>query len=103
MSFLHVPDTAVPLVHVITACSVLRRLYEVLETLSRIHLVMEHAPGGELFHKITTEGRMSEQRAKPLVAQLVSAIQHLVSDSLSFTTSLICQHFVRISRLVATI
>ncbi|XP_037091143.1 serine/threonine-protein kinase NIM1-like [Pollicipes pollicipes] len=53
------------------------RLYEVLETLSKIHLVMEHAPGGELFHKITTEGRLSERRARPLVAQLVSAVQHM--------------------------
>ncbi|XP_043198553.1 serine/threonine-protein kinase NIM1-like isoform X2 [Amphibalanus amphitrite] len=58
------------------------RLYEVLETLSKIHLVMEHAPGGELFHKITTEGRMSEQRARPLVAQLVSAVQHMHNNNM---------------------
>uniref|UniRef100_A0A8C6ULC1 non-specific serine/threonine protein kinase n=1 Tax=Neogobius melanostomus TaxID=47308 RepID=A0A8C6ULC1_9GOBI len=32
------------------------RLYEVVETLSRLHLVMEYAGGGELYTKISTEG-----------------------------------------------
>lgn len=53
------------------------RLYEVVETPKHIHLVMEHAPGGELFHKITNEGRLDEKSACIIMCQLVSAVQHL--------------------------
>uniref|UniRef100_A0A1I8F475 Protein kinase domain-containing protein n=1 Tax=Macrostomum lignano TaxID=282301 RepID=A0A1I8F475_9PLAT len=37
------------------------RLYEVMESVAKIHIVMEYAPGGELFTKITSEGRFSER------------------------------------------
>lgn len=57
------------------------RLYEVVETYSKLHLVMEFANGGELFHKLTTEGRMGEPEAKSILAQLVSAVKHLVRFS----------------------
>ena len=33
------------------------RLYEVVENVTRIYLIMQYAPGGELFSKLTQEGR----------------------------------------------
>ncbi|XP_075229133.1 serine/threonine-protein kinase NIM1-like isoform X2 [Lycorma delicatula] len=53
------------------------RLYEVVETYSKLHLVLEYAPGGELFQKLTTEGRMREPEAKAVFIQIVSAVKHL--------------------------
>lgn len=53
------------------------RLFEVVETLSRIHLVVEFAGGGELFNTITTEGRMTELQAASIFTQVLSAITYL--------------------------
>ncbi|RZF48112.1 hypothetical protein LSTR_LSTR002178 [Laodelphax striatellus] len=53
------------------------RLYEVIETYSKLHLVLEYAPGGELYQKLTTEGRMREAEAKAVFIQILSAVKHL--------------------------
>eukprot|EP00062_Callorhinchus_milii_P016957 gi/632968829/ref/XP_007900748.1/ PREDICTED: serine/threonine-protein kinase NIM1 [Callorhinchus milii] len=53
------------------------RLYEVLETHHRLHLVLEYAGGGELFTKIGTWGRLSEHEAKLIFIQIVSAVKHM--------------------------
>ncbi|KAG0422247.1 hypothetical protein HPB47_001907 [Ixodes persulcatus] len=53
------------------------RLYEVIETLSRVHLAMEFAQGGELFEKVTSDGRYSEEDARLVFAQIASALEHM--------------------------
>ncbi|GIY77068.1 hypothetical protein CDAR_41561 [Caerostris darwini] len=58
------------------------RIYEVLETLSRIYLVMEYANGGELFHRISQHGSFSEKSARPLFAQITAAVDHMHSHNI---------------------
>ncbi|XP_054710957.1 serine/threonine-protein kinase NIM1-like [Uloborus diversus] len=53
------------------------RLFEVMETPSKLFLAMEFAEGGELFHRIATGGRIPEQDAKTIFAQLTSAVAHM--------------------------
>ncbi|XP_038600197.1 LOW QUALITY PROTEIN: serine/threonine-protein kinase NIM1 [Tachyglossus aculeatus] len=53
------------------------RLYEVVETLSKVHLVTEYAGGGELFGKISAEGKLSEAESKLIFSQIVSAVKHM--------------------------
>ncbi|XP_069631203.1 LOW QUALITY PROTEIN: serine/threonine-protein kinase NIM1-like [Haliaeetus albicilla] len=52
------------------------RLYEVVETLSKLHLV-EYAGGGELFTKISTEGKLLETECKIIFSQIVSTVKHM--------------------------
>lgn len=53
------------------------RLFEVIETLTKLHLVMEFANGGELFTKISTEGKLSEKTTKRMFSQIVAALDHM--------------------------
>jgi serine/threonine protein kinase len=57
------------------------RLFEVIETFSKVYLVMEFAAAGELYQRVTSQGRLNEETAKTLFAQIVSAIDHMVSTS----------------------
>ncbi|XP_055684675.1 serine/threonine-protein kinase NIM1 [Lutzomyia longipalpis] len=53
------------------------RLFEVVETLNRVHLVTEFISGGELYHRLINEGPIQEQQACKLFRQLLSAVRHM--------------------------
>lgn len=53
------------------------RIYEVCETISKLHIVTEYCGGGELLSRINQEGRIAEKDAKGIFAQLVAAVDHL--------------------------
>lgn len=55
-------------------------LYEVVETPSRLYLVLEYAGGGDLFNQIFTQGKLSDNASKVTFAQILSAIKYLVSN-----------------------
>ena len=57
------------------------RLYEVVETLAKLHIVMEYAGGGELFTRISNEGKFPEPEARNIFAQVVAAMDHMVGIS----------------------
>jgi hypothetical protein len=48
---------------------------------------MEYASGGELFNKITAVGKIAENEAKNLFAQVISAVEFMVSCISSFLYS----------------
>jgi len=64
---------------VMDACSHphLVRLYEVVENSQKMHLVMQLAPGRELFTKLSEQGKLSEQRAKIIFSQISSAVSYM--------------------------
>jgi len=53
--------------------------FQVIETLAKLHMIMEYAPHGELFTKITSFGKLTESEAKTTFSQIVSAVSHMVS------------------------
>uniref|UniRef100_A0A0N5BC54 non-specific serine/threonine protein kinase n=1 Tax=Strongyloides papillosus TaxID=174720 RepID=A0A0N5BC54_STREA len=57
------------------------RLFECVETLSKTYLIMEYAGGGELYNYVHTKGKLPEDVAKPIFAQLISAVAHMHSKN----------------------
>lgn len=55
------------------------RMFEVLETVDNLYMVLEYASCGELFHKIVNQGKFSESISRSYFSQLLSAVQHMVS------------------------
>ena len=57
------------------------RLYEVVETLSKLYIMLEYASEGELYTRITSNpDGLPESDAKVTFAQIVSAVQHMVGN-----------------------
>ncbi|PAV90507.1 hypothetical protein WR25_27157 isoform B [Diploscapter pachys] len=53
-----------------------------VETLSKVHLVLEYASGGELYNYVHERGKLTEAEAQPLFAQIVSAVSHMHARSI---------------------
>lgn len=45
--------------------------------MGRVHLVTEWIRGGELYHRITQSGSLTEAQAAPLFKQLLLAVKHM--------------------------
>ena len=52
------------------------RLYGYFHDASKVYLLLELAPGGELFKELARRGRFAEAEAAPMIAQLARALQH---------------------------
>ena len=52
------------------------RIYETVIMEKEIHVIMEYAPGGELFDLIASKGRFTEPEARKFFQQLVSCIDY---------------------------
>ena len=68
------------------------QFYEVLETDTKIYLVMEHLAAGELYDYILDQGKLSEPEAARLFAQIVSAVQHCHSHGIVHRDLKVHQH-----------
>lgn len=53
-----------------------------LETISKVYLVMEVAPVGEMYTHVSITGRYDESLAKNLYSQLISAVEFMVKYGL---------------------
>ena len=53
------------------------RMYEIIETQTRLFIIMEHCCNGELFSYITAKSKLKEEEACRLYQQLISAISYL--------------------------
>lgn len=53
------------------------RLYEVIDTPTEIFMVLEYAPGGDLFDYVVSHGRLEEHDATRVVAQLLAGVAYI--------------------------
>ncbi|KAJ8431852.1 hypothetical protein Cgig2_023496 [Carnegiea gigantea] len=52
------------------------RLHEVLASRTKIYIILEFIPGGELFDKIVHRGKLSERESRRYFQQLIDAVSH---------------------------
>ncbi|OIW00896.1 hypothetical protein TanjilG_19837 [Lupinus angustifolius] len=55
------------------------KLFEVLATKTKIYLIMEFVPGGDLYQKVADEGRLTENLSRQYFRQLISAMKYFHS------------------------
>jgi 5'-AMP-activated protein kinase, catalytic alpha subunit len=53
------------------------QLYEIIESVNELYLIMEYARGGELFEHIVTHKRVREKDAMRLMRQILSGVEYL--------------------------
>ncbi|KAJ0037049.1 hypothetical protein NL108_016691 [Boleophthalmus pectinirostris] len=58
------------------------RLYEVLDTPSRLYLVLEYAGGGDLSNHIYSQGKLCDHRSKITFAQILAAVKFMHSQDI---------------------
>uniref|UniRef100_A0A8K9WT86 Maternal embryonic leucine zipper kinase n=1 Tax=Oncorhynchus mykiss TaxID=8022 RepID=A0A8K9WT86_ONCMY len=56
------------------------RLYHVIETNTKIYMILEYCPGGELFDYIVAKDRLSEEETRVFFRQIVSALAYVHSQ-----------------------
>ncbi|XP_062864447.1 maternal embryonic leucine zipper kinase-like [Trichomycterus rosablanca] len=56
------------------------RLYQVMETVDQIYMVLEFCPGGDLFDHIDNNDRLSEEETRRIFRQIVSALAYVHSQ-----------------------
>jgi 5'-AMP-activated protein kinase catalytic alpha subunit len=52
-------------------------LYEIIETPKLLYLIMEFAPGGELFDHIVQKNKLEEKEACEFYQQIIDGIEYL--------------------------
>jgi len=60
------------------SCPFIVNLVYTFKDNSYLYLGLEYAPGGDLYTHITDNGKFAETQAKPIFAQIVSAVEHMV-------------------------
>lgn len=53
------------------------QLYEIIETQSKLYLIMEHCSNGELFDYITAKNRLKEEEACRIFQQLIASVEYI--------------------------
>ncbi|RNA29688.1 Serine threonine- kinase NIM1 [Brachionus plicatilis] len=58
------------------------RLYEVIHTHERLFICMEYASEGELYSKVSNDGRINELESRIIFSQIISAVDYLHSSNI---------------------
>ncbi|CAK84768.1 unnamed protein product (macronuclear) [Paramecium tetraurelia] len=53
------------------------QIYEIVQTVNSLYLIMEYAPGGELFQVIIKNQRLNEKDAAEYMMQILSGVQYM--------------------------
>ena len=59
------------------------KLYEIMETLERIYLVMEFCDGGDLFNYILSKGHLTERQSCKFFHDIIEALSYLHSQQIA--------------------
>lgn len=60
------------------------RLYSAMQDERHLYMLLEYAPGGELFHYLRRAGRLSLEAARFYMAELVLAIEYLHAHDIAY-------------------
>ena len=63
--------------------------------------MMEYAPGGELFVRIAECGSYTEMEAKPIFAQIASAVQYMVKTFYSKILNFVSNNYIHVCKFVS--